>query len=242
MKKITIITMVSALSCSTLAQAGDMGDMGSMCINSFAAIEVGYSKTTIDGFSVNFPNSTLILAPTSSTKGESLRLSAGVLNKVYDQMGISAELGYGYYGRTSANTNEANTVTYFSNGYSISGLDALVGVAYVQPSFNLFFKLGAMIENLSYTSNAYILPTDGSPLITFSNASNTTEALPEIKIGGTYNFNDNWGLTLSYFHVFGSTVESSATLNADGDLINAINNSQNPSLNTVLVGLQYSFN
>lgn len=241
MKKTTLISFISALSCSSFAFAGDMGDGNSgMCVTTFFALEAGYTNNTIDGYDISVVGLNATLAPTKTTNGYSGRLAAGVVDKVYDELALSGEIGWGYYGRTSLNTTLVNSVFYLSNSYTLTGFDALAGIAYVQPSFSLFFKAGALIENMNKSSNLNINSIDGSTFANFALEDNKTEVLPEIKLGGAYNFNDNWALTAAYVHAFGSSVKISGNVDGFGNLSNVKVYNQNPSINTVFIGIQYS--
>lgn len=240
MKKTSLLTLITSLTCSAFAYAGDMGEDPSMCcVTTFFSLEAGYTKTNIEGFNIDLIG-VGTLAPVNSKKGYTARLAAGVLDKLYDEWGISGELGWGYYGRTSNNSSLLSTDFYLANSYTVSGFDLLVGVSYMQPSFDLFLKAGALVQTLSVSTTLEVASFDGAAFSSLATQSNKTGVLPEVKIGGAYNFNDNWSLTAAYAYAFGSTLKFTGTLDTLGNLTNVAINNQNPTLSTILVGIQYT--
>lgn len=170
------------------------------------------------------------------------RFGAGLTRKYRGNFSLSGELGYGYYGRVrSSFINNVN-----NNHYAIDGLDTLVGVIYKLKDLDLFFKAGAMIENKRIKGTLDIGKTYNND--TFSGQknynSNFTQVLPALKTGGMYNLSPNIALSLSYMHVFGSSTSSLANYSSSSSPLTVNTYSsihdQNPSLDSVLFGIQYN--
>jgi hypothetical protein len=247
MNKFTLIPLISALSCSPLIHAGGMGDQScgntGNCSAGFISLEGGYTVNTIGNY-----NFTLLgvgggaFESIKTSQHYTGRLAAGMLNMMDDQVGMTGELGWGYYGRTTL--NPPNLI--FGNltiQNTLTGFDALVGIAYVQPYFSLSFKAGGLIQNMvtNTTSSTDFAALLGFPA-TFATSTkvNQTAVLPEIKLGASYNFDSNWGLTAAFISAFGSSPKTTATFDpVSGDAVLTTNN-QNPTINALLLGVQYT--
>lgn len=239
MNKITAC-ILSVLSCSSLAYAGSMGAQSSGCCSSFASLELGYTTNTINNY--EFTITGLEGAPLSSIKNSqhyAARLAAGMINMIDELWGMSGELGWGYYGRTTLNPEFVGFGGLsFTN--TISGFDALLGISFIQPNYLLFLKAGALIQNVrnQVTANTDELSFPFFDSITLS--SNQTAALPEIKIGAGYQFDSNWALTGAYALAIGSTQRTRGTFNPITFAGTLNSNTQNPTLNMLLLGVQYT--
>jgi len=169
------------------------------------------------------------------------RFAAGMLRFYTDTFAVLGELGGGYYGSKSF-TNPQTTVV---NTLAVDGYDALVGILYRAEYLDLFAKIGFMGENARKTIDVKNLSSAaGGDLVSGSTYTklNDTQILPEIRVGGIYNLRENLGLTLSYLHVFGSTLSTvsngAATLETGFYTATRVND-QNPTLNSVFLGLHY---
>ena len=170
------------------------------------------------------------------------RLAAGMISMFDEMFAATGELGWGYYGRTSLNPNSANFILPGSLSISdnLSGFDALLGIAFTQPSYNFFIKAGALIQNMRTTTTA----NNFAPLEDTADYSeektNRTAVMPEIKIGGAYNFTNNWAITAAYMFALGSSPQTTGNYNVFTGTSSLNVNNQNPTLNTVLLGVQYT--
>lgn len=175
-----------------------------------------------------------------SNQGWGGRLGAGIMYPFNDTLAFTTEIGGGYYGSVSYVSPTGN-VNVKDN---IDGYDALFGALYKLNNFDLFLQGGFMIQNYRQkgTVDLSILP---GGLITGSvnHSFNQTQVLPEIKVGGIYNINPNWGVTVAYMHAFGSDRYINTTNTGGiftGFSSNTSFNLNNPSLNSVMFGLRYN--
>ncbi|MFI4918531.1 MAG: hypothetical protein ACHP65_03145 [Legionellales bacterium] len=238
MKKTTILLpLISTLLCSANTYADDMGS-----ITPFVAIEGGYSRNAIDSFNFIAPIGTI--GSTKTDRWYSGRLSGGMMNKINEDFGISGEIGWGYYGGASMSPTFtgafAGSPTYLSIKDTITGFDALMGFVFTQPCYSLFIKAGALVENFTTRTN-FDFPTLDASVNSANLESNSTQVLPEIKLGGSYNFNDNWAITAAYLHVVGFSPKITGYFNASGSALNSLqSNTKASTLDTVLFGIQYT--
>lgn len=236
MNKITLISLVSALSCGSLAYAGGMG--GDLTNSGFIAVEGGYSTNSIKNYDFGFIGAGGVteIASTKSNQNYAGRLAAGMLFMMDEQFGVTSELGWGYYGRTTlkpANTLIANV----NSKYTITGFDALIGIAFIQPSYSLSFKAGALIQNIQSETEAVFSDVD---TFSFQVKRIQTAALPEIKLGASYNIDNNWSITGAYVFVAGSSPRMDGVVNANTLNATFFSNTQNTTLNLGLLGIQYT--
>lgn len=240
-KKITVFSLLSALS---FGSAGDAGAVCNPCSSVFLSLEGSYTKNSIDSFEFDVlgtPNSLFTVKQNQLGGG---RIAAGVMRFLCDELGASAEIGWGSYGRTRLTAEGtgifAAVPATFSAATTITGFDALVGASFLQPCYSLFLKAGALVEMNHSTFDATFDPL--TPIIFTSNTfhfqGTRTGVLPEVKIGGSYIFNDNWSLTVAYMHAFGSTVGARATFDPVTGSANFDARFPNPSLSSVMVGVQ----
>ena len=142
----------------------------------------------------------------------------------------------------------------FSAKLGLYGFDVVAGVFYTQPQYELFFKAGALIQNLrlKVSADPQNIAASNTAIAARLNgvySLNTTvvNALPEIRLGGNYHLYQHWLLTASWVHAFGSTLSftapdiSGATGPILGSLGNITANVSSPTINVVLFGLEYRF-
>lgn len=246
MKKLTLVSLLSTLSCSTLVHADCMGGgCAASALNGGAAffgLEGGYSKKNVDGYNFTvFPNGGTVTSQEDNNPYV-FRISAGMMTPVDDQFAISGEIGWGFYGKTTLTPIFSSSLSGFfvpgalTSSYNIYGFDALAGVVFTQPSFNVFLKAGALIEGVKVKTNANFYAFN--EVDNFNSTSNSTSVLPEFKIGGTYNFNENWGLTLSYMYAFGGSPGVSGSYETVTDVSTLTVNTESPSISAVMFGVQ----
>lgn len=242
MNKLTLIPLISALSCSSLIHAGGMGDQSDLSgVAGFISLEGGYSVTTVDNydFTISGPGGGTI-SSIKKAQHYTGRLAAGLLNMMDEQWGMTSELGWAYFGRTTLNPPNIDFGD-FTIQHTVTGFDALIGIAFIQPNYSLSFKAGGLIQNLTRkitaTSSLATLALPG--VSTFTSKENQTAVLPEIKLGGSYNFDNNWAITAAYLMALGSSSRTSSSIDQFGN-VNYTSNNLNPTINSLLLGIQYT--
>lgn len=244
------ISSVALFACCASVFAGGMGEVSSISpLTSFLSLEGGYSWNQIKGFNFDLIGVNGTVFSREKNNGGTARIGAGLMRSISDQFSLSTEIGYGYYGRTTENSVLTGLAAGFpaslSMKYTLTGLDVLAGVAFNDPinRYSLFFKAGGMVQNMNARSAADFGPFGIAPINIFNQSlnytGNSTGVLPELKAGGAYYFNENWAFTLAYMYAFGASPRTTGTfnVNTNAGLLNA--NFQNPSLSSVLAGLQF---
>lgn len=224
--------------CSTIAAAGDMGEISNT--NKTTPFIVGEATANYIAYQPEIINN-ITGSQVSNIWGG--RFGAGLTRKYRDKFSFTSEIGYGYYGRVRTSfTNSVN-----NNYYALDGLDALVGFVYSLKDLDIFFKAGAMIENRRVKGSLYLSKAYTGNVMSGQQSYNYnfTQVLPSFKTGGMYNVNANYALSLSYMHVFGNNTSLVATNNAQSNPLTIVsyNNiyTQNPTVDSVLFGIQYNF-
>lgn len=243
MKKSTVSLGLLTILLSSGVNAGTMGPVQSpSLVKAFVGAEGGYTWTQLDGFNLNIID-TLRLSSTEDKNGWSGRVYTGLMHELSDTVAVTGEIGYGYYGRTKFNPVLSGPQAQnpaLLNGLSLKssqdGFDVLAGIMYTQPSYDLFLKAGAIVQN-SRLSISSSLPAGGS----LSYKANQTEALPEIKLGGSYHLTEQLALTGAWTHAFGSTQKINLAYNPATSATAVNVNMQNPTMDSLMVGLQYRF-
>lgn len=178
------------------------------------------------------------------------RGAVGIAHTYPSRFGYTAEIGWGYYGSTSSTNSGSSTsgsLTITNDSY-IYGFDILAGITYDFMPFQVYLKGGAMAENRHVDGTAQFRNTNnGNNYLSTTNINSiATNVLPEIKVGGLYSFNERIALSLAYMHVFGNNdfaanVTGALSAPAATTGINSVANAQNPSLDSIMVGLMYRF-
>lgn len=238
MKKIIITTMIT-VGFSSIGYAGNMGPVSQVVPNSvpYVSLEGSYTWNTSEGFILNSQSSDILNRPWGG------RLSVGIVRPYTERLRFSGEFGGGYYGKTSVN-NVAQT-----SSRTIDGYDLLFGALYNINQFDVFGSAGVMAQNY----RVHLIQNIGRmfPGNVFSGTnlvdSSRTQVLPELRVGAIYNPNEHWGISLAYMHVFGtdtySVLNSSAITSTSGTniVVNGTRYIQNPSLDSIFLGLRYNF-
>lgn len=123
---------------------------------------------------------------------------------------------------------------------TIYGLDLLAGIGYKFNSmFEGFFKLGGLLENTRMNRNTNI---NSTTVDVADNQTTTSSAvIPEVKVGGLYNIDNDWALSASYMHAFGNG-DVSLNVNKTYAGTETTTATAGPiSLNTILAGVVYKF-
>lgn len=276
MKKTQVLLAValSACSASMLVHAGGMGapKKPTPFFIPFLAGEGMYTWPQVDGYNIDLLNATvqgqtqdIRITSSNENQGWGGRLGGGFLHPMSGRMHSflgSLEAGWGYYG-----SMDLNPIAKAGNGTSVAvpttdagmsmkqyGVDLLAGLVYDQPQYDVFFKVGALIQNLKFNVNIDpqgIEQRAGTPVGRIASVLNgnysisptMVNVLPMLRLGGGYHISKNWLATASWMHAFGSTLKinmpdvnlSSRTV---GDLSAKI---ASPSLNAVMFGLEYRF-
>ena len=239
MKKLTLISLISALSCSSLVHAGGMGGQTGTPV--FISLEGGYTVHTIDNYDFAVTDLNLALSSVKKNQHYTGRLGAGMINMLDEQVGMTGEIGWGYYGRTTLNPDLIGFGD-FTIQHTLTGFDALIGIAYIQPSFSLSVKAGAMIQNMTTktTSTGVFALFSSSVFDSVIVKTNQTAVLPEVKLGASYNFDNNWGVTAAYMLAYGSSSRTNGNFNTATGIATLNVNNLNPTTNTLLLGIQYT--
>ncbi|CAM2801766.1 outer membrane beta-barrel protein [Legionella worsleiensis] len=244
MKKLTLLSLMSALSFSSVIHAGGMGEANSCC-SSYFSLEGGYTWNNIDGYDFVILDNNTLLSSRLTDDEYTGRFAAGVLTMFADQFAATAEVGWGYYGKTTVNPARLNVAAAIpaalTSSHTLSGFDALLGVAYVQPYYSVSFKAGALIQNMQNNTTAFYSPDISLPLVdSYNEKAVQTAVLPEIKLGAAYNFNENWSLTGSYLFALGASPKTTGVFNLNNSTGSLNVDKRNPTINTLLVGVQYT--
>jgi hypothetical protein len=230
----TVLSTAALLSLS-IAHAGDMGSKPAPVTMPYFGAEASYNWIQRGESRVND------ISSIASIQHWGGRISAGLLRLHTEKLGFTGEIGGGYYGNESISMPRLST----TGKSSVDGYDVLVGALYKLEKFDVFGKIGFMIENYRTTTNEANLSqiTQGS-FITGSTyvRENRTQVLPEVRAGGIYNLREDLGLTLTYMHAFGSTPSLTGSISASqatGINQTIVAKAQNPSLDSILLGLRY---
>jgi hypothetical protein len=245
MKKAVIAMFLMGLSMEG-ANAGMMGSIpvGQDYFVPFVSGEADATWNTNKSVTI-FGNS-----PSTSSQIWGGRGAVGVVHAGHNHWGYSSEVGWGYYGNTSSSSAGSTTGGSLSitNNSDFYGFDILVGLTYDVEAFRLYLKGGAMAENRYVNGYAQFQNSIGGSNYLSTNRLKTTatNVLPEIKVGGIYNFNEHLGLSLAYMHVFGNDNFSASVTGAFSNPqalagISSVVSAQNPSLDSVMFGLVYNF-
>ncbi len=239
------LSMIATLVSSSILHAGAMSSVPTKpALVPYVMGEASYTNIQIATISLN----ELSVSATKQNWGG--RLSAGFVYPVSEKFRFINEIGGGYYGDIKKKVGNAN-----SSKNSIDGYDVLAGGLYRLRSFDsrylsgdldLLAQIGFMLENCRNQLSADLGTLNvGNALHGRTNSKNSvTQALPEIKVGGVYQFNSNWGLSVAYLHVFGADRNMSQNTKFNilsGMTIDVNANLQNPTLDSVMFGLRYSF-
>jgi|GEM_PF-1259537 len=272
--KILLAIALSACSASTLLHAGGMGapKKPTPFLIPFLAGEGMYTWPQVDGYNLDLLNATvqgttqnIHITSSNENQGWGGRLAGGFLHPMsgrFQSFLGSIEAGWGYYGKMDLNpiasTGNGTTVAISTSDAGMSmkqyGVDLLAGLVYDQPQYDVFFKVGALIQNLKLEINinpqglestAGAVPGRIATALNGGYSMNPTmvNVLPMLRLGGGYHISKNWLATASWMHAFGSTLKidmpdmnfSSRTV---GNLAAQI---ASPSLDAVLFGFEYRF-
>lgn len=257
--RLILKTSILILGLASNLYAGGMGavQMSKSDITPFVAAEAAYTWPEVSGYNITIAN---VGDFTSSVQNEGWggRIAAGILKKMSDRFSASAEMGWGYYGRVNLKPElflpRGVAVIPTQDTFHITmdqyGFDVLAGVLYTQSKYDLFFKAGALFENLRVDASTQLneLMVANPNLTSIYNGNmrfrvNFVQIQPEVKLGGSYHVTDNTLVTLAWMHAFGSSFEVSAPhMNFNPiKLGNMTFNFQNPTLNSVMFGLEHRF-
>ncbi|NCT56447.1 MAG: hypothetical protein GW760_01865 [Legionella sp.] len=236
----------AALLSLSLAHAGTMGPGSTRSFIPFVGGEAAYTWNQIQQLSFNQ------FVTDNSTKGWGGRLSLGMRLSYSERLSFTSEVGGGYYGNVAGNLDASPTVqpegvdagVLGHTNFNIDGYDVLMGAMYQYNKIDIFGKFGFMAQNLrAHTTATLSAVIPGGTLSKLTDVKQSvTQILPEIKVGGIYNVNENWGMSLAYMHVFGSSMKTNKTMIGTNTTLTMSNtqNNQNPTLDSIMFGLMYS--
>lgn len=241
MAKTKIAMAVLALSVGVAANAGTMGPVAAPQHTLFVSGEAAYTWSSLGDVYIN--NNLL----NNSYNGWGGRVAAGAVHHTQTPLSYTAEIGWGYYGDKDYSTPLFGVLKSKDTLY---GVDLLVGANYRFDQIDVFAKAGAMIESEQQHQilDSSVITSGGFSTGITDLRTTFTNVLPELKVGGAYNFNEEFAFTLSYMYAFGNKTHvafnSAATTSGAGGVV--INQSLSArtapvSLSTILFGLQYNF-
>jgi len=275
-KKILLAIALSACSVSTVVNAGGMGPLLTKPAPYFVPFLAGegmYTWPEIDGYRIRVTNiatstgtESAVFTSQPDNKGWGGRLAVGMMHFMSGQLqpfAGSVEAGWGYYGKVNLvpRVTVSSGVQVIPSGNSISasteqyGVDLLAGLIYDQPMYDVFVKVGALIQNLKFRSsiNPDALASGRTSTLlsrldgTYTPNLMAVNVLPMIRLGGGYHVDKQWLVTASWMHAFGSTLSITApdinfgTGNTLGGLGRISAQVASPTLNTVMFGIEYRF-
>ncbi len=250
--------LLSSMFLTCAVHAGEMGPIESYTFKPFVSGEAAYSWPQVRGMDI----ATSFGKVTSNfiNQGWGGRLATGLMRQVSEKFALSLEGGLMYNDHITLEPVvhvEGMTVTpesqpIFAN-FDQYGFDMLAGINYVRPKYDLFFKAGALFENMRsrFSVDTHALFTRNTRQVNFvpgakqSINTNIGQVMPEIKLGGAYHYNEAWSLTAAWMHAFGGTLgfgsdninftTGEVTIGAIDFVLN------NPTIDAVLFGIQYDF-
>lgn len=229
------IALLSFCMMASGVQAGMVGAGLTSTSILFVGLEGSYTGEKIQGFTFNS------IFGTNSRQGGGGRASVGILRTYKNNTHFTAEAGWGYYGKSEYYTQPLDSF----GSYTMYGFDLLFGVDQTYRNVDLFIKAGAMAEMVRFSSSTNLERVYSGGFITgtLQEARTDSNVVPEIKVGGIYNINDQLGISLAYMYLVGWEVGGSATSQAapTGIIINKNTSSGPPAFNSVLLGVRYNF-
>lgn len=239
MFKTPIAMLLTAMSV-TSAYAGTMGPVSVENHALFATAEGAYTWSQLGDVTLNR------FSLRTDYNGWGGRLAVGATHYTSTPWSYTAELGWAYFANKDFK-NETVGVRYSRD--NIYGMDLLAGISYRYDMFDLFAKVGGLIESEQQKQKIDLTAYQNNGSFTgYSSTKFTmTNILPEIKVGGVYNFNPELGISLAYMHAFGNST-SVNIVNSRTGYTNSPTYDQQVrattapvSLDSVLLGLRYSF-
>jgi hypothetical protein len=260
-KKVSICILL--MSMITAAYAGPMGPVKKTlpAFIPFISGEGMYTWPQVSGGLEVYAAGVGTFSSEASKLGWGGRVAAGALHPFSEKWAASVEAGWGYYGsvdiqpKVTLAANSSLTSTTLGNALRSNitqyGFDILIGAYFMKPKYDLFFKAGALIENMR--SDIVLNPTglvgkNNNLAVRFPGVyrlkTTFANVLPEIKLGGDYHIKKNWLVTAAWMHAFSQKLDSSQLGIVPTGTIQITNFSgyiYSPTLDTLLVGLEYRF-
>ena len=250
-----ICKLLILAACMTNGTALFAGDMGTITHSSsyipFISAEGLYSWPKVQGIVITLPAPEQNLGTSDViNRGWGGRVGVGLMHPQSERFAYSGEVGWGYYGQTLMPVTFTSPLSATAIAAGIGnttgslerwGFDALIGLYYTQPKYDVYAKAGALFQNLRVSLADIALNTSGGAIST-----NTTvpAVMPEIKLGAAYHITDKLAANVSWMYVYGGEfnlilpyVDSNGT-----PLIGSMSTVfKNPSMNLVMFGLEYRF-
>lgn len=253
--------IVCGLCCFANAQAGTMGPVSEECCVSgyFISGEGGWTWNQMHDADIHLIGIGRLFTDHHHDNGSG-RVSAGVKKELFNGFGALGEIGYGYYGRTRFDINRDHNILDIlgpilnlpiAQNYdvnfkaTIDGFDVLTGVSYCVSSWDLllFFEAGAMVQNVRFAMDADF--NHAGPLShtvgTVDIHTDHTQVFPEIRLGASYQIWGNFSVSAAWAHVFGEKPHLYLAANPMTPPGTIDINLENPSLDTFMLGANYTF-
>ena len=240
---INVIVGIWSLLCLQVTYAGAMGpmDLSMVRIKQFVGAEAAATWLIMNNFRVDAPSRVAIL-PANVVGIWGGRISGGMMIPYNREFYFTAETGWNYFGHGSLTSNYAFSGT-------LEGADLLVGAAYkYSKKLDFFAKFGTLFERFVVSvRRTHLLATiNNEPtFVDLSLKGPILDTIPEVKVGGAYHLTNELDITLSYMHSFGSDpnfriLHTSTDSDGYRHLIMDID-ARGPALNSIMLGLQYTF-
>ena len=204
MNRLTTILGAAALTMTSTVYAGSMSDATSERHTLFTSLDAAYTWPTTPeiGYCPSAQNgycSAQTMTPNiSSINGWGGRFAVGARHYTNSPWSFTGEGGWGWYGYQRYTNG-----TTINKGIGFYGLDLLFGANYEYKQFDIFAKVGGLIEQMLLINSVY------------DRRSVYSGVVPEISVGGVYNVTSQWGIDLAYYYAFGAGFKSISTTNFD---------------------------
>ncbi len=262
MYKKTLSACALLLSSVTASYAGTMGEVEPLpVLTPFISGEGLYSWPQVGGFDFNVIGIGRFVS-SNDENGWGGRIALGAIHPMTEKWAASGEIGWGYYGsvdllpsfRPFPNSQAQVTATGKALDVKMDqyGFDVLAGLLYTQPKYDLFIKLGALIQNLRVTIKTDPTQISGDNSQAglavrlpgqYKLATTLVNALPELKLGGGYHINKDWLVNLSWMHAFGSELSlQTRTMSVNPAVIGTtVAQLRAPTIDVFMFGVEYRF-
>ncbi|MDZ4262657.1 MAG: hypothetical protein U1B30_10040, partial [Pseudomonadota bacterium] len=215
-------------------------------VTPFVSLEGSAAWTTTKDISIVEASSNTRFSIPSNLSPWGGRLAAGLRYYYREHIDFIAEAGWNYFGSAS---DVSTGVQGFKINTTLSGVDFLVGAVYKRKQIGWFGEVGALAQRAQYSTNSsnVLLSDIAGNLVNYTGSIKGTllDVLPEIKVGAVYEVTHALGISLAYMHAFGGDPKLQESLTPisgnQAATLNLTVDTNNPTINSVLLGLHYSF-
>jgi len=233
MNRLTTFLGAAALTMTSTVYAGSMSNATSERHTLFTSLDAAYTWPATPQFSYYNPSAKppTVTPNISSINGWGARFAVGARHYTSSPWSFTGEGGWGWYGyqryqKTPAVGSSAGDV--INAGIGFYGLDLLFGATYEYRQFDIFAKIGGLIEQTLLIDSVHDLRLSYSSVV------------PEVSVGGVYNLTNQIGIDLAYYYVFGGRFNYNYSITVFG----TANTSYTPTptaLSILSFGLHYKF-